>query len=60
MAFFAVPGVFNSVFVCIMDVSSWFELVEHVCEVGVSVDEECKCKHHNKVEAQLMLRLQWA
>jgi len=60
MFFFAVEGVFEGVSVCIVDVSSWFELVERVCEVGVSVDEECKCKHHNKVEARLMLRLQQA
>ena len=60
MAFFAVPGVFNGVSVCIVDVSSWFELVEHVCEVGVGADEECECKCHDKVEAQLMLRPQQA
>ena len=60
MVFFAVPGVFVCVSVCIVDVCSWLELVEHVCEVGVGADERCKCKCHNEIEAQLMLRLQQA
>jgi len=60
MVFFAVPGVFGCVSVCIVDVCSWLELVEHMCEVGVGADERCKCKFHNEVEAQLMLRPQQA
>jgi len=50
MAFFAVPGVFDCVSVCIVDACSWLELVECVCEVGVGADEGCECKLHNKVE----------
>jgi len=60
MVFFAVPGVFYCVSVCIVGVYSWFELIEHVCEVGVGADERCECKFHDEVEARLMLRLQWA
>jgi len=60
MVFFAVPGVFGCVSVCVVGLCSWFELVEHMCEVGVGADERCKCKLHNEVEAQLMLRLQQA
>jgi len=41
IAFFTVPGVFDSVYVCVVDVCSWFELVECVCVVGVGVDEVC-------------------
>jgi len=52
--------VFVCVSVCEVDPCSWFELVECVCEVGVGVDEGCKCKHHDNVEARLMLRLQRA
>jgi len=60
MVFFAVPGVFGRVSVCIVDACPWFELIERVCEVGVGADERCKCKLHNEVEARLMLRLQQA
>ena len=60
MVFFAVPGVFGCVSVCIVGVCSWLELIECVCEVGVGADERCKCKLHNEVEARLMLRPQQA
>jgi len=60
MVFFTVPGVFSHVSVCKVDACPWLELVECVCEVGVGADKRCKCKLHNEVEAQLMLRPQWA
>jgi len=57
---FAVVLVFVHVSVSIMDLCSWFELVECMCEVGIGADEGCECKCHDKVEARLMLRPQRA
>src|SRR6266850_6378259 len=46
--------------VCEVDSCPWYELVVRVCVEGVGVDEGCKCKLHDEVEARLMLRPQWA
>jgi len=51
IVFLAVPVMFVGVSVCEVDACSWLELVVHVCEVGVGVDERCECKFHNEVEA---------
>jgi len=60
IAFLTVPVMFVGVSVCKVDTCSWFELIICMCEVGVGVDERCKCKLHNKVEARLILRPQQA